>query len=114
MSEIDHEIELVNNILEQAVRHGADIGGSYESNEGNLVCAIIEWLEYRNLFDKYEVIHTDDGSNWCKIRIVEKHTCGECRYFCIDEKKVESYCGRVIVNVDPESFACNYFEPDDL
>ena len=87
MREIDHEIELVNNILEQAVRHGADIGGSYESNEGNLVCAIIEWLAYRNLFDKYEVIHTDDGSNWCKIRIVEKHTCGECRYFCIDEKK---------------------------
>lgn len=35
MSDIEHEIELVNNILEQAVRHGADDGGSYDNNEGN-------------------------------------------------------------------------------
>lgn len=98
MGEIEHEIELVNNILEQAVRHGTDDGGSYDNNEGNLFCAVNEWLKYRNLIDKYEVVHDDDCSNWCKMRIVEKHTCGECRYFCIDEKKVESYCGIVIVN----------------
>lgn len=114
MRKIEHEIDLINNILEQAVRHGADDGGSYDNNEGNLFDALNDWLKYRKLIDKYEVVHTDCDSTWCKMRIVKKHTCEECRYFCIDKKKVESYCEKYIVNVEPESFVCDYFEPDDL
>lgn len=107
MREIDHEIELVNNILEQAVRHGADIGGSYESNEGNLVCAIIEWLAYRNLFDKYEVIHTDDGSNWCKMRIVAKNKCGDC-FYCY-ELYGNIRCVKYRTTTSPDTDACGAF-----
>lgn len=47
LNSFDTEIDLINDILEQAVRHGADIGGSYESNENGLLDAIHKWLIYR-------------------------------------------------------------------
>lgn len=72
LNSLDTEIDLINNILEQAVRHGADIGGSYESNENGLLDAIHKWLIYRGLYDRYKVVCTDNAQDYCKLRIVRK------------------------------------------
>ena len=69
---ISTEIDFVNNILEQAVRHGADLGESYDSNENGLVDAIYKWLIYRGLYDRYKVVCTDNDQDYCKIRIVRR------------------------------------------
>ncbi len=69
---IETEVDLINDVLEQAVRHGADIGGSYESNEKGLLDAIYKWLIYRGLYDRYKVIYTDNAQDYCKLRIVRK------------------------------------------
>ncbi|MBO5319018.1 MAG: hypothetical protein J6B01_04930 [Ruminococcus sp.] len=66
------EIDLINDILENAVRHGADAGGSYDQNEDNLKQAINRWLVYKKLDSLYEVINTHDCSHWCRLKIVEK------------------------------------------
>ena len=107
MSEIEHEIELVNNILEQAVRHGADDGGSYDNNEGNLFEAVYEWLKYRNLIDKYEVVHTGDNSNWCKLRIVAKNKCGDC-FYCY-KAYGNIWCAKYRTTTNPDTDACGAF-----
>lgn len=72
LNSIKTEIDLINNILEQAVRHGADIGGSYESNENGLLDAIHKWLVYRGLYDMYKIAYTDNAQDYCKLRIVRK------------------------------------------
>ena len=72
LNSLDTEIDLINNILEQAVRHGADIGGSYESNKNGLLDAIHKWLIYRGLYDRYKVVCTDNAQDYCKLRIVRK------------------------------------------
>lgn len=69
---IETEVDLINNILEQAVRHGADMGGSYDSNEQGLIMAIHNWLIYRRLYDRYKVVCTDNAQDYCKLRIVRK------------------------------------------
>lgn len=69
---IETEVDLINNILEQAVRHGADMGGSYDSNEQGLIMAIHNWLLYRRLYDRYKVIYTDNDRDYCKLRIVRR------------------------------------------
>ena len=70
---IKAEVDLINDILEQAVRHGADIGGSYDSNEKVLLDAINKWLMYRRLYDRYTVVCTDNDQDYCKLRIVRKN-----------------------------------------
>lgn len=72
LNSIETEIYLINHILEQAVRHGADIGGSYESNENSLLDAIHKYLIYRGLYDRYKVVYTDNDQDYCKLRIVRK------------------------------------------
>ena len=72
LNSIETEIDLINHILEQAVRHGADIGGSYESNEKGLLDAIYKYLIYRGLYDRYKVVYTDNAQDYCKLRIVRK------------------------------------------
>ncbi len=69
---IKTEVDLINDVLEQAVRHGADIGGSYDSNENGLLDAIHKWLVYRRLYDQYKVVCTDNDQDYCKLRIVRK------------------------------------------
>lgn len=50
---MENEIKLINNIVLQAIEHGADIGGSYDSNEKNLIIALNNWINYHNLSSKY-------------------------------------------------------------
>ena len=107
MCKIEHEIDLINNILEQAVRHGADPSGSYESNEGNLFDALNDWLKYRKLIDKYEVVHTDCDSTWCKMRIVAKNKCGDC-FYCYNLYG-NIRCGKYRTTTSPDADACRFF-----
>lgn len=72
LNSFNTEIGLVNDILEQAVRHGADIGGSYDSNENGLLDAIYKYLIYRGLHVRYKVVYTDNDQDYCKLRIVRK------------------------------------------
>ena len=50
---IEKEIELINYIIEMAVEHGGDFGGSYCSNWYSLEESIGEWLYAKGLDDSY-------------------------------------------------------------
>ena len=52
---MDKEIEMINKIIVEAVMHGADAGGSYDSNEKNLTGSMKEWLELKGLSNRYGV-----------------------------------------------------------
>lgn len=52
---IENEIKNINQIIIESVIHGADSGGSYDSNENNLINSINNWLELKDLKGKYEV-----------------------------------------------------------
>lgn len=54
-----NSISLMNNILAQSVRYGAQIGGFYSMNIEEEKEAIEEWLKFFNLEDNYEVVFGD-------------------------------------------------------
>lgn len=47
------EIALINKIIAEAVMHGADSGGSYNSNEEDLTMAITNWLKAKGIDNDY-------------------------------------------------------------
>lgn len=57
---ISEEIRIINNIVAQAIIHGGDPGGSCDTNKENLVSALNDWLECKNLFSEYMVIIDTD------------------------------------------------------
>jgi len=68
---IDLEIKLVNNMIFNAIKHGADCGGSYESNEEGLLKSINGYLVMKGIDGIYEVKKQNiDG--WRVHQIVEK------------------------------------------
>lgn len=52
---MEKEIEMINKIIVEAVMHGADSGGSYDSNEKNLIGTMKDWLEFKGLSNRYGV-----------------------------------------------------------
>lgn len=48
---IEEEIELINDIIVEAICHGADSGGSYDSNEEDLILSIQKWLDFKGIKD---------------------------------------------------------------
>ena len=52
-------IDLLNNILAQTTRYGAQVGGFYATNTKEEREAIESWLEYFDLIDFYEVVFED-------------------------------------------------------
>ena len=67
------EIELMNDILEQAVAHGADQGGSYSQNEENLIAAVNNWLKFRDLEGVFVITNVSGrGQYYCKLQIIPK------------------------------------------
>jgi tellurite resistance protein len=52
---MNKEIEIINKIIVEAIQHGADAGGSYDSNEKNLITAVEEWLELKDFGYEYAV-----------------------------------------------------------
>lgn len=72
---MENEIKIINNIIAQAVIHGADSGGSYESNGKRLTESIEQWLELKEISDKYEVDYIKiiiDRWSYDMLQIVEK------------------------------------------
>lgn len=55
MSSIIIEIALINQIIKEAIIHGADAGGSYEQNNEALTKAVNDWLEYKNISNDYKL-----------------------------------------------------------
>lgn len=55
MKNIEYEIELINNIIYESVRHGGDAGGAYYSNTNEVLSAIQNWLNFHNLNEIYEI-----------------------------------------------------------
>lgn len=73
------EIELVNKIIVEAVMHGADCGGSYDSNEEGLTEAITNWLKSKGIDNdccvKYQTVKRVYGkwtAVWEILQICEK------------------------------------------
>ena len=52
-------IDLLNNILAQTTRYGAQVGGFYATNIKEEREVIESWLEYFDLIDSYEVVFED-------------------------------------------------------
>ena len=53
---MEREIELINEIIANAIIHGGDWGGPYEVNLENLVLAVNNWLREKGLRDSYHVV----------------------------------------------------------
>ena len=68
---MEKEIELINNIIANAIIHGADSGGSYEQNEKDLTKAVNEWLKFKRVSHKYALKKSVNiGCGWCVHQIV--------------------------------------------
>ena len=53
---IEREISLINKIIAESILHGADAGGSYDSNREWLFEAINDWIKEKGLEGKYKII----------------------------------------------------------
>lgn len=69
---MDKEILLINKMIVNAELNGADSGGSYSSNEKKLVETMNEYLQFKNLQNKYDVRMTDIDDFWRTYQFVEK------------------------------------------
>lgn len=52
---VEQEVNLINNMIVQAILHGADSGGSYDMNEENLINAICDWIKFKQIQKNYEI-----------------------------------------------------------
>lgn len=52
---IEKEIQLINEIVCQAIIHGGDAGGSYSSNTGGLVKTLNNWIKAKGKENLYRV-----------------------------------------------------------
>lgn len=70
---MEREIQIINKIIEEAVIHGADSGGSYDQNEEGLLRAINDWLEMKDLSTEYEIVEIPvRRGRWRIYQIIEK------------------------------------------
>ena len=69
---LEEEIELINCIVDCAIEHGGDMGGSYYSAGKTLCEALQEWLDFRSLSDDYLVESTITGDYERGCRIIRK------------------------------------------
>lgn len=74
MNNIEYEIALMNQIVDAAVEHGADYGGSYCNNEEELVNMLNKWLDFKGYSTWYEVVSDlrDAPGDWTNVVIVKK------------------------------------------
>ena len=59
LKSIDQEIDMINKIILHGILHGADSGGSYNSNEERLISTINNWIKYKSLENEYCVSKID-------------------------------------------------------
>ena len=61
-------VELINQLIEEAVEDGGDAGGAYNQNQKGLTKAINDLLEFFGL-SNYEVVETNDRYSWSRIMV---------------------------------------------
>ena len=66
-------IKLLNDVIEEAVKDGADAGGAYHQNLENLSIAVNNLLYCLGLSNDYNVINTENIYNWSFIKVVENN-----------------------------------------
>lgn len=64
------EIQLINSIILNAEKNGADAGGSYKNNEFGIIESMTDYLEYKNLQKQYEIKEVDI-SGWKVLQFVK-------------------------------------------
>lgn len=68
-------VNLINNLLDEAVCDGGDAGGAYHQNTDNLIVATSNLLNCLGLSEDYQIIETkDDCTSWSIVKIIEKKT----------------------------------------
>ena len=76
---MEKQIELINDIIFNAIMHGADPGGSYDCNEEGLYRSIENWLKTNNITG-YTIGEVDipyNGGTWLGVvQIVKEGQCG--------------------------------------
>lgn len=55
------EATLINQIVCEAVLHGADAGGSYDSNEKGLTQALQKYIDFKGISNDYTVANVKFG-----------------------------------------------------
>lgn len=63
MKDKEKQIELINDIIFNAIQHGSDGGGSYDQNYEGLTNSLIAWLDYNQVIG-YEIGETERKDNW--------------------------------------------------
>ena len=61
---MENQIKLINKIVFEAIKDGADSGGTYHSNEEGLRQALENWLSENHLTN-YDVVEQDVEDDWC-------------------------------------------------
>ena len=64
-------VNLLNNLINEAVEDGADRGGAYHNNQYRLSNVIQELLSYLNLYQDYEVFNTKNYCNYGSNLIIK-------------------------------------------
>lgn len=77
---IEKEIELVNEMIANAIIHGADLGGSYDQNEKELTRAINNWIVAKGLENEY---HIAKGKYFCSATDDEYPEFAPSGYWCV-------------------------------
>lgn len=62
-------VNLLNQVIEEAVKDGGDSGGAYHQNQENLYIAISNLLDCLTLSRDYEVVDTQNFYDWSNIKI---------------------------------------------
>lgn len=61
-------VDMLNQLIEEAVMDGGDAGGAYNQNQDGLTKAINDLLDFFGLSD-YEVVETNDRHRWSRIKV---------------------------------------------
>lgn len=78
------EIKIINNIIVEAILHGADPGGSYDMNEEALVDSIESWIKFKHIQADYHV---------CNVKVFLDDKCYlECPQIQKIESRPRHYC----------------------
>lgn len=90
MDNLQKEIDLVNQMIREAIWHGADAGGAYCQNGYELKNTIEKWLDYKGIGDKYIVC----AEEYNPITKQHYHSCNSDRldsFLFIKKRDGDSY-----------------------
>ena len=57
--DLEYLCDRINNLIEEAVKHGGDAGGAYYTNQKGLINSLINLLSCLNIYDKTIIYNAD-------------------------------------------------------